>query len=474
MSEIPVHFRGAGSGVGELTWGQLRVWRTCERTGRTLNLVIVTPVERPVSAEAMASALRVLVSRHPVFRTRLRFVDGRSGSRHPLQVVAESGELPLRVLDIGDGDDADAVAEELRARWERTWFDYEHEFPIRMGVVQRSGNVTHMVVCYSHVMVDGGVLAGLTRELLEPGDSAAPLPSPLELARAEGGPVGRRQSERSLRYWAEQIELLPARGSAGPVEPREPRYWVLLLYSPAMELGLRAIAARKQVLDPFVLLAAYAVAVARVLGKNPAVALPIVNNRFRPGLAGMVSQLSQPGIIVVDVADATFDQVVDRTWKAAMRASWCGYYDPVDCDRLLDDIAARRGEPLDIWWNYNDRRGLFGTDGETVPNTEAELLAAMTEALPRTEVYWDRKVPVYDGVLFVEAASRFVWPLPDLPGGKVRDNRLPFVFLTVTCDTHRFAPSQIEALAREMESVVVAAALDPATATGISRPPIAV
>jgi hypothetical protein len=165
---------------------------------------------------------------------------------------------------------------------------------------------------------------------------------------------------------------------------------------------------------------------------------------------------------------------VDRTWKAAMRASLFGYYDPVDCDRLLDDIAARRGEPLDIWWNYNDRRGMFATDGETLPGTEAELLAAMTEALPRTEVYWDRKIPVSDGVLFLEAASRFVWPLPELPGGKVRDTRLPFVFLQVTCDTHRFAPSQVEAFAREMESVVVAAALDPATATGIRRPPIAV
>jgi hypothetical protein len=457
-----------------LTWGQLRVWRTCERTGRTLNLVIVTPVERPASAEEMASALRFLVSRHPVFRTRLRFVDGRSGPGHPLQVVSESGELPLQVLDIDGGDDADAVAEELRAKWQYAWFDYEHEFPVRMGVVRRSGNVTHMVVCYSHVMVDGAVLAALTGALLEPGVQVAATPSPLELARAEGGPVGRRQSERSLRYWAEQIERLPVRVSAGPVEPREPRFWELVLYSPAMELGLRAIAARRQVLSPFVLLAAYAVAVARVMGNNPAVALPIVNNRFRPGLTGMVSQLSQPGIIVVDVADATFGQVVDRTWKAAMRASWCGYYDPVDCDRLFDDIAARRGEPLDIWWNYNDRRGMFGTDDGTLPSTEAELLAVMTEALPRTEVYWDGKADVADGVLFVEAASRAIWPLPELPDGKVRNTRLPFVYLRITCDTHRFAPSQIEAFAREMESVVVAAALDTAMATGIRRPPIAV
>jgi hypothetical protein len=349
-----------------------------------------------------------------------------------------------------------------------------------MGVVRRSATLTHLIVCYSHVMIDGVALAALTRDLEGHRDlpteaveavEASPAVTPLELARTEGSPAGRRESARSLRYWAEQIERLATHRTGEPVEPQEPRFWELMQYSPAMDLGLHAIAAHKHVHTAFVLLAAYAVAVARVMARNPVVALPVVSNRFRPGLAEAVSQLSQPGIVVIDVAGATFDQVVDRAWKAAMGSLLGGYYDPVECDRLFDEIAARRGEPLDIWWNYNDRRGMFGADDDPHPNTAAELRAAISDELPHTELWWDRKVDASDGVLFVEADSYALRALPAHLDRKIRDARMPAVYLRICGDTQRFAPAQIEAFARELETIVVEAAFDTALPTGIRRSP---
>jgi hypothetical protein len=38
VTRVPVGFRGAGSGSGELTWGQREIWRTMRRTGRTPNI----------------------------------------------------------------------------------------------------------------------------------------------------------------------------------------------------------------------------------------------------------------------------------------------------------------------------------------------------------------------------------------------------------------------------------------------------
>jgi Condensation domain len=471
VSEILVDFRGEGAGTAELTWGQMRLWRTTRQTGRTINIVMAVPLREGTPLGEMVALLRFMVSRHPALRTRLRLTDGPSGPQRPWQVVAESGEVPLQIADIGDGDDPAAVAEELRSRYELTWFDYENEFPVRMGIVRQPGALRTMVVGFSHVMVDGAGLAALTRDTEEHLDRAtgtATAPAcgldPLELAQVQRGPAGRRQNGRCMRYWEAQLGRLTPWHNDKPADPREPRFRELVAYSPAMELGLRAIEARTKIRSTYVLLAAYAVAVARVMGRNPSVAQIVVSNRFRPGFADAVLQVSQPGICVVDAAAATFDEVVARAMTAATAASFFGYYDPVERDKLLDEVAERLSRPLDIAWHLNDRRALLASqDGDRVP-TGPEAEAALQDALPRTKLYWDRAQPTFDGSLFMQVDS---CPEPAIVSRKVLDEGLPAVHMEVWTDTHRFALDQIEALVREMEAVVVEVAFDAKVPTGV-------
>src|SRR5580658_8741280 len=105
LSEIIVGFHGEGAGTGELTWGQMGIWLATQRHDRTLNLTWPMPPPEGASLAEIVSMLRFMVSRHPALRTRLRFVAGPSGERHPQQVVAASGEVPLQVVDLGDDDD---------------------------------------------------------------------------------------------------------------------------------------------------------------------------------------------------------------------------------------------------------------------------------------------------------------------------------------------------------------------------------
>jgi hypothetical protein len=227
-----------------------------------------------------------------------------------------------------------------------------------------------------------------------------------------------------------------------------------------MELGMRAVAARTGAGTSDVLLAAYSVAVARVFGRDPSVAQVVVSNRFRPGLARMVSQVSQHGICVVEVAGASFGEVVARAQKAATSASFYGYYDPVERDRLLEEADKSRGEPLDISWTVNDRRTMFesgepgGERGESGDESEGGVPTAadVRNALPRTRLYWDRVQPTFDGTLFLQVDSE-----PPLAGRRTLAEGLPAVYLEIWTDTHLFALDRIEAFAREMESVVVAA-----------------
>lgn len=481
-SEIPVPFHGEGAGTADLTWGQLGILRTTERTGRTMNVVVKYPLPKDTPLAEMAALLGFMVSRHPALRTRLRFVDELSGERHPRQIVAGSGEIPLVIADIDDHDDPAAVAEDLRSRYELTWFDYENELPVRMGLVRRAGELRYMIAAYSHVLLDGAGLNAVVRDLdrLDRATGTAtapppPAPNPLDIARDQAGPAGRRQSARSVRYWAAQLDRLGAWDPVVRPHPREPRFWELAGYSPAMELGMRMVAARTGIGTTHVLLAAYATAAARVFGRDPSVAQIVVNNRFRPGFADLVSQVSQHGICVVDTADAPFDEVVARAHKAVTGASFCGYYDPVECAAVFDDAAARG---LDISWHLNDRRVKAEADdvwtfdcaadaadaGASAAADRADALdlgdpaareAELKRLLGRTKLFWDRKVSAFDGALFLQVDSE-----PMLVERQVLVEEVPAVHLEVWTDTHRFALHQVEAFVREMEAVVVDAALE--------------
>ena len=402
-SEIRVEFHGDEAGTGELTWAQPGILRASLRNDRTMNLAFPIPPPEGASLADVADMLRFMVSRHPALRTRLRFADGPSGDRHPQQVIAASGEVPLHIVDIGDDDDPAAAVEELRSRYEFTRFDYENEFPVRMGVIQQSGVPVQLVVGYNHVMVDGSGLAVLDQDFQHfgrtAGEATAPAGGlPLELARKQDSAAGRRQSERAIQYWAAQLGRLPAWRLEEPGSRDEPRFPGSWCARPLWKLGMRAVAARTEADASSVLLAAYSAAVVRVFGRDPSVAQIVVSNRFRPGFASMVSQVSQNGICVVDVADATFDQVVARARKATTGASFYAYYDPAACDAMLDETAARRGQPLDVDWCLNDLRGMAGPadDGSEVPTEDALALAR-----PRTRMYWNRKARNSHGMLWL-------------------------------------------------------------------------
>jgi hypothetical protein len=359
--------------------------------------------------------------------------------------------VPLEIVDVGPDDDADAVAEELRSRYASVPFDYPLEWPVRMGVVRRDGVLTHVVLLYCHVAVDGFGIDAIVRDMANldqaTGEATAPVSglTPLELAAKQRTPGGRRSSEKSLRYWEQILRAIPAQRFGSSDDPREPRYWELTHRSPAMHLAMQSIAQRTGAGVGYVLLAAYAVALARRTGRSPSVAQLVVSNRFRPGCAESVSQNAQLSICVVDVVDTTFDEVVGRAWNAATNAYMHGYYDPLALTDLLTRIRQERGD-VEISIIVNDRRTRNGPTTLDAPSTEEQLRAA----LPLTTTWWNRKVDVLDAALNISVDAA-----PDA------------VDLTICADTHRLGPVEIEALALEMETVTVEAAHNATASTGV-------
>jgi Condensation domain len=451
-SQLLVPFRGEGTGVGELTWGQQSVWQNMQRTGSTMNIGGAVELAGGATVEETATILSFILGRHQALRTRLRL--GPTGP--PRQVVSGSGEAVLEIVEVGPGGDAAAAAEELRRRYEVTPFDHPTEWPVRMGVIGRSGAPTHLVVQYCHLAVDGSGINAVLRDLAHldrsTGRATAPVAglTPLQLAARQRTPAGLRQSEKSLRYWERALLTIPAQRLGRNGDPREPRFWHLVRRSPAMHLAMQAIAHRTGCEVGYVLLAVYAVALARHTGRSPSVAQLLVSNRFRPGCAESVSQLAQLGICVIDVVDAGFDEVVDRAWKAATNAYLHGYFDMAAHNDMLARVGRRRGE-FDISCIVNDRRNLSGPVAPVTP-APPPTPEQVRAAAPLTTSWWARKLDSFDATLNVSA-----------------DVAPEAVDISICADTHRLGPAGIEALGEEMEAVAVEAAFDATAPTGLRR-----
>jgi hypothetical protein len=445
---IMVPFEGAGAGTGELTWGQQHIWGTIQALGSTMNMCAIRELSPGASVDEFVEELRYYVSRFQAMRTRLRFVPGGL----PLQVVVSSGEVPLEIVDVAAGEDPAEVATALVARHEDTPFDYAVDFPIRMTLVRRDGVLTHMITVLSHLATDGAGGFAMYNDYMhrdaETGRAAEPVGmQPLDLAAQQHTPAGIRQSGASLRYWEEMLRTIPLRGPETSADTGESRYWQLEMDSPAMFLAVRTIANRVGIDVSTVLLGVYAVALARVTGSNPSVVQMLVSNRFRPGLAEIVSNISQTGLFVVDVAGVTVDEAIARTRRASIRAYKHAYFDLPLWQDLIERVARERGGEIDLGCYYNDRPSQYQAPDLGSAWTRDEIEAA----LPRTSPLRWTQLPFFN--------ERVMVTINDAPDA---------IALLVLADTHFVPKTEMERLAREMESLAVAAASDPDTATGVT------
>ncbi|MEY9888227.1 hypothetical protein ABIA31_001867 [Catenulispora sp. MAP5-51] len=445
---VVVPFEGPGGGVGELTWGQQKVWALMGQAGTSLSMGGAVPVTDGRTVGDLAAELAFFLCRYASMRARIR--PGGDGAL--VQEVAGSGEAVLGIVDVAEDGDPGQVAGELADWWDATPFDHAREWPIRMAAVRARGVVSHVVVTISHIATDGAGIAVMLEELAErdpvtgaPKNEASAM-GPLELAAMQRTPSGQRQSEASLRYW-ERLLRAAAPLRFGPrVDRGEHRYRRAFFESRAVHLASKAVAARVGVPASSVLLAGYAVAVARSTGISPALIQVVVSNRFRPGIADVSHPLSVNGLFVVDVADVTFDEVVIRTHRASALCSKHAYYDPQRLDELRARVNDERGEVVELSCLFNDRRLGADTEPPGPPPSRQELEAARAESTLR----WGEPFAAYLDKLMVQVSA-------------VQDA----LELEVQVDTHHLSADGAHALMLDLESLLVAAVYDADLPTGV-------
>ena len=234
-------------------------------------------------------------------------------------------------------------------------------------------------------------------------------------------------------------------------DPRRPRYWSAEYYSPALRPALAALGERTGADATRVMFAVYAIALAHITGVHPVMFRPVIGNRFRHQLADVVCHAAQAGIVLLDVADSTVEEVIERAGPATMNAFKHSYFNPRQLNQMTEDIGRDRGAELDIQSFFNDRRA------PTPPPT--------TTGDPA-------KIPTAEDFAEARAASTFRWTQRrNDPVERLFlhvDDGPDAVTLLVEGDTRGMSPAQIEQLVREIEEVAVSAAVQPGLPSGVS------
>jgi len=403
----------------------------------------VVPLPPGETAQDKAEELRFFLHRYEALRTHLSF--GPDGE--VTQVVAGSGETGVDVHDV-DGDPQEA-AEAVFAQWRANKYDYANEFPMRLAVVRKDGAATHVVAMLCHIAADAVGVGTMLRELNErdPVTREPKAPhqgmQPLELVHWQQSPAAKRHTDSAMRFWESHLRSIPA-ARFTPVATAQPqqggRYRQICWKSRAMLLALHAISSRDQVDTGPVLLATAAVGLARLTGANPYVAQTIVNNRFRPRLSDVVSPLNQNGLCVIDVADITLSEAIDRARKASINAAKFAYYEPQAREDLLSRVNAERGERIDLANFVNDRRGMAASMPPAQPPETAEILAAQAD----TALLWEGELPMFNEKLMLN--------FDEIDGA---------IQITAETDTHFLPLDDLKELMSKMETVAIEAAADP-------------
>jgi hypothetical protein len=393
-ASITVSFTGTRACRAPLTWGQNGMWLKFQRDPDCdLNgSYVLTVQDEGVSVAAAADAISSIVARHEALRTRLQCSEGRVW-----QIVDKSGVLRVAITEAHEATLMTSVVTVARRQREAK-FDLCEEFHMRTGFVMTGGDVRFIILTFSHFAADGAAAQILMSEL-QLALSGREMPGeivmqPSDLAwMQERTPECRVQTERSARYWSAQYRRIPPTmfPLVGPAE--NPRRQQAVLVSPALEMAAEIIAGDARVTTSAVLLAATCAMAGVWTGHQVSAMNALALNRVQPGHGGLVTNLIQLGLVVLDLRhELSFREIARQAWMSALDAYRYAYYDQTVINRVIEEASRERGVDVNPFCCFNDLRGL----GQLSHNNhaangpvKARSEQLVRESLARTSLTWE-------------------------------------------------------------------------------------
>lgn len=447
VDQVVVPFEGDRAGSGPLTVGQLNTLQWLGNGSLFTSVEWVLDVPAGTTLDDITESVAVLLARHESLRTTFRTGDGE-----PSQHVARCGELVVDVYaaappGAADADSASASAwlkavnQALTDRLQANPFRLDDQLPVRVGVALHDGRPVAAVLVCTHLVADCGSLVRLGEQFAELlRDPARRVVGarghqPLDQALAERTPRGRRRLAATLEYWRRHLVGMPQCLYAAPVvDPSGGGPLTGFLESRAVSLALPLIAARTGTSRPMVLLAAYCAVLARRTGRHDLVFASVVNNRIGAHLHDYIGTIAQDSLVAIDAGTTSFDELIRRAGVASMAATRYGMFEQDELVRVQREAGQAGG-------TFFQRDCAVNIMGLPTASAGAGGAAAAVAALAESRLRW-----------WVPPSFRVMLLLRVIEIGGV-----PVLGLT-TNDTSRVPDSDLAALLRAIESLVVAAA----------------
>ena len=386
---ITVRYHGQTSGEGPLTLGQDNMIRCIlHDEPMEINKHALWPVPESVGLDAAIDALRTLAERHESLRTRY---PGALPDHQPArQLVHAEGEFEVAVVELGENENPDEVAEAAGRRNRAARFDLTTDFPLRCTLVTSAGRPVRLSVVVCHAAADGFATALLVGEWCElaAGQPLDPAPGPTarELAEQERSASGARRAKASLRHWERILmdgpQAVFADDSIGPSAGLLP---TLVFRSVSAAEALQATAERTAASPSSVMLAAYAALIAHRADQPKVVVAALSSNRHRPGLEQYVGTLAQDALMCLDADAADFDTLIRNAGAASLAGFWHSTFDSAAIWHLIDETAYRRGARFARHVVLNDLSVTVpesATRNRPNPPTDPELTWLPAEYIP--------------------------------------------------------------------------------------------
>jgi amino acid adenylation domain-containing protein len=427
--------------------GQRRMWLLAEMDPGepTYNVTWAVWLDGGLDVSALRQAWDAALVRHEALRTTFRNESGV-----PVQVIEdESATVPLQVTSVEEldaGEREAACADQIR-RLARIPFDLATGPLARAALVRLSPQSHVLVVVMHHIVADGWSFRILFDELSADYEAISRGGGPVteepeiqyadfaiwQLEHAEGGGY-----TSAGRFWRAELADAPSALSLPNDEPYRTRQTfaaqsIDAIVDPALSDELREVAARHQTTLFAVLLAAYAIVLARLTGSDDLLIAVPMAARTRPETESVVGLFMNTVPIRIQVdQDQTMSQLVRAVHAATARAlahhelPFAEVVELVKPDRdparlpLVQVMFA-----LEESWALPDRGGLRWRP-ELVENGNArfELELTFTDALagPQVRVIYNSDLfqPV-TGQLVADSFTAMLNCLADDPGQVVGD-----------------------------------------------------
>ena len=209
--ELPALTRRSDRGPAPLSFAQERLWFIDQLgvTGSGYNVPIALRLTGALSSQDLETAIRGLVQRHEILRTRFTETNGK-----PVQHAGPEEAVHFAKTDFSKTlDPEQAVREQLETLASEP-FDLRREYPVRSHLFRLADEEHVLVVILHHIACDGWSMGILARDLSAlynavVGNAAAALPHlPVQysdFARWQREDVPKRHFTTRLDWWCRKL-----------------------------------------------------------------------------------------------------------------------------------------------------------------------------------------------------------------------------------------------------------------------------